>query len=290
MSLKRRYYVPILLLAVVVATAVAVQQYLENFHINVQVDVLEDILEEQKLELAAYRSLETADSLFHAGRYSAAIDAYRAAELDSTFQLDARIDHARRLNRLWVMLDTLQNREPRILRIVETLEPPKPVAVSRLPLETSRPNDYDSLAFALEKAELQIRNLEKRITRNSGGNYLTFKSPQGNDIYYVGDVRGGKAEGNGVALFSTGSRYIGSWKDNKKHGNGRFLWKDGAYYEGEYLNNQRHGQGTYKFPDGSQYVGTWADDLRDGEGVFYDKKGKIVAQGVWRKDELVEQQ
>ena len=289
MALKRRYYVLVLLIATLVA-AVAIQQYLSGEERAARLAVLEDQLASQRDRLQRFRELQTADSLFHAGRYSAAIDAYRAAELDSTFQLDARIDHARRLNQLWVLLDTLQNREPRILRIVETLEPPKPVAVSRLPLERSRPNDYDSLAFALEKAELQIRNLEKRISRNSGGNYLTFKSAQDNDIYYVGDVRGGRAEGNGVALFSTGSRYIGQWKNNQKHGDGRFLWKDGAYYEGEYLNNQRHGEGTYQFPDGSKYVGGWANDLRDGEGVFYDKKGKEMARGLWRQDELVERQ
>jgi hypothetical protein len=159
-----------------------------------------------------------------------------------------------------------------------------------MPLEASNPNQYDSLRFALQKAEMQIRNLESRLRNTSGGNYLTFDSRQGNEVYYVGDIKNGKANGRGVALLSSGSRYLGEWQNNMKHGIGEFHWPDGAWYEGEYENDKRSGRGTYHFPDGSVFVGHWEDDVREGEGIFYDKKGGVVAQGVWEDDELVEQQ
>ena len=145
----------------------------------------------------------------------------------------------------------------------------------------------DSMAFALQKAEMFADKLQVQVDENTAGNYLTFKSIQGNSVYYVGDIQGGKANGTGVGLLSTGSRYEGEWKNNKKHGNGIFQWQDGALYNGEYRNDQRHGAGTYQWPNGERFVGGWEKDVRSGQGTFYDAKGKVVASGLWRDDELV---
>ncbi|MEL7160910.1 MAG: hypothetical protein AAFN92_09130 [Bacteroidota bacterium] len=244
---------------------------------------------------ADYAALLAADSLLHRGDYAAATEAYGelAARDSSSFApttLTARLEHLRTIRTMRYALDTFRNRVPaEDLRAAPLLGPVVLEPVRPLPLEQSRPEDYDSLTFALRKAKMQIRNLEGQLQR-SGSDYLTFSSGKGNDVHYVGSVRRGQANGRGVALFSTGSRYLGEWKNNQKHGTGQFYWKDGAHYEGEYRNDERHGEGTYHFPNGEVYVGLWENDLRHGEGIFYDKKGKVLARGLWREDELVAQQ
>ena len=148
-------------------------------------------------------------------------------------------------------------------------------------------NKLDSMAFALQKAELFADKLQVQVDENKAGNYLSFKSLKGNLVYYVGDTKKGKANGLGVGLLSTGSRYEGEWKNNQKHGKGIFRWQDGASYDGEYKNDLRHGHGTYHWPDGERFVGKWENDVRNGQGTFYDANGKQVASGLWRDDELV---
>ena len=285
MIIKKRFFFPAILLLAGAAALYAL------IYVG-EIRGLEATIARQQTQIDRSDSLEQrqtlllrADSLFHAGQYSSAIDAYRQLD-DSTTQ--SRIDHARRLNRLYVLLDTLQRERPERIVIQELapIQTALPQPVRQLPLETSKPETFDSLTFALERANLRIRNLERRVSNNSGGNYLTFKSPKGNEIYYVGAVRNGKANGAGIALLSTGSRYEGDWQDNQKHGTGKFFWTDGARYEGGYQRDQRHGTGSYKFPDGSKYVGEWERDVRHGKGKFYNKKGELVTEGVWRNDEL----
>ena len=146
---------------------------------------------------------------------------------------------------------------------------------------------YDSLIFALKKTNIQLENIKKQYTKKSFGQYLTFKSGKGTSIHYVGEVKNGKANGNGIALLSSGSRYEGNWKDNLWHGKGSFFWPDGDKYVGDYKENKRTGKGTYYWHNGDKYVGEWKNDKRDGEGTFYNNDGKIVI-GIWSLDELVE--
>ena len=247
-----------------------------------------------RARLSGYQTLLGADSLFHAGDYRGALAAYQRMTAADTLDdirraLVAREDHAQQLLQVSSLLDSLQIRASRRPAVISRpVNVPATQPVRPAPLENSDPSQYDSLVFALQKAETQIRNLQGRIRRSSEGNYLTFTSRQGNEVYYVGEVRDGKANGRGVALLSSGSRYQGEWRDNLKHGIGEFYWTDGAYYEGEYENDQRSGEGTYHFPNGETFVGEWADDLRNGEGVFYGADGKVVASGRWEDDELVE--
>ena len=255
----------------------------------------QDRLRDQATRLTVLGRLQLADSLFHSGEYAAARDAFTEL-LDDTSRvidpelLNTRIDHAVQLIRFEDRLANLRRLASRQSTQTEQLSPLAPPRnIQRMPLEASRPDQYDSLRFALQKAEMQIRNLQGRLNTSSGGNYLTFESRQGNAVYYVGEVRRGKANGRGVALLSSGSRYAGEWVDNQKHGTGEFHWPDGAYYEGEYANDQRSGRGTYHFPHGEVYVGEWEGDVRHGEGIFYDEEGEVMAQGVWEDDELVEQ-
>lgn len=286
----------LLTLVLLVAAAVAAGYFFDRSLALEEELASEQAVSDQVAErLDGLTQLGVADSLFHARQYSKAVNAYRELTADTTLSelsvaIDGRIDHARRLIRISGRLDTLSTLASRRARpTTQSIAAAAPKSVERMPLERSRPNQYDSLTFALRKAEMQIRNLEGRLSANSGGNYLNFSSKQGNDIFYVGDVKKGKANGRGVALLSSGSRYIGEWRDNQKHGVGEFIWPDGATYEGEYEEDRRSGEGTYHFPSGEVFVGEWEDDLRNGEGVFYDEDGEVVAKGIWEDDELVEE-
>lgn len=255
----------------------------------------QELMESERVltdQLTAYASLSTADSLFHAGSYGPARTAYKtllAADglASQIANLPERVNHTGRILQWLYQLDTLRQ-QPRIPAPAPAAVLPPPAALSPVRPLAERTSAYDSLMLILRQAEGQILELRARAKQTTGPNYLEFLSGEGNKTYYVGEIRNGKANGKGVALLSTGSRYEGEWKSNQKHGSGEFNWSDGARYEGEYVNDHRSGTGTYYFPDGGVYNGGWKNDLRDGEGVFKNAKGKVVARGMWREDELVE--
>jgi antitoxin component YwqK of YwqJK toxin-antitoxin module len=147
---------------------------------------------------------------------------------------------------------------------------------------------YDSLLFELQKSQVQVDMLKRKLEEEDDGNYLTFTNRKGNTAHYVGEVKNGKAHGQGIAILNTGSRYVGEWKNNMRHGQGAFFWPDGEFYQGSYKDDIRHGQGTYFWPSGEKFSGQWANDQRNGMGIFYGEDGSIVARGVWKNDELVE--
>lgn len=237
-------------------------------------------------ELTEKQRIDALDSLLFRGEYEEALQAYGAS--DSFPGLADRMDHLQTVVALQVRLEVLRNRaEHQSLTPITQLELPNSV-VPQMPKANITLDRDDSLSIALLQSEAQIRTLQQRFDAYTGPNYLVFTSREGNQVYYVGEIEDGRANGNGVAILSTGSRYIGRWRNNQKHGIGEFYWRDGAWYEGEYEDDFRSGQGTYHFPDGAKYVGGWEDDLRSGNGVYYNKKGRIVAEGTWSNDELVE--
>ena len=149
-------------------------------------------------------------------------------------------------------------------------------------------DQLDSLNFALEKAQIRTENLSSQLADKSVSDYLKFTDKKGVVVHYVGKVEGGKAEGKGVGLYTTGSRYEGEWHNNLRHGEGVFYWPDGEYYIGSFKEGERYGQGKYYWPNGDMFTGEWKDDKRNGEGTFFGKDGKTVASGTWEDNELVE--
>ena len=81
---------------------------------------------------------------------------------------------------------------------------------------------------------MRTKSLTHQLARKSTSGYLTFSDSKGIKIHYVGEVKEGKALGQGVGLYSTGSRYEGEWQDNLRHGDGTFFWPDGEYYKGSF--------------------------------------------------------
>lgn len=222
------------------------------------------------------------DSLLVDGDYQEALYAYRKHEMhpgESNAQIELRIALAEKMDAMRQQLVTtaLENAAQ---SMDTTNQAPLVASIREI-------QQYDSLSFALEKAKVQLSRMKRLVKQKSFGEYLTFTSSKGSQVHYVGQVKNGKAQGNGVAILSTGSRYEGEWIDNHKQGHGTFYWADGQYYEGEYVDDKRHGMGTYHWSNGEKFVGLWKDDQRTGEGTFYGKDGKIVTSGIWEDDKLI---
>ena len=150
-------------------------------------------------------------------------------------------------------------------------------------------NSNDSLLVALETSSIEISQLKSELKNNSKSSshqHLEFKTSKGTSLYYIGDIKKGKANGHGVAVLESGSRYEGQWKSNLRHGKGHFFWNDGQHYKGEYLDDKRHGFGIYYWENGDRYEGQWKDDKRNGKGKFYNSKGKLKTSGIWENDKL----
>ncbi|MGB3617143.1 MAG: hypothetical protein WBA12_03435 [Catalinimonas sp.] len=235
--------------------------------------------ERAEAEAAAQRAVLSVDSLLLLGDLAGARRAYEA-QRDTGNSPDLIAPRLALLDTLVRMRDRLAS-GPSFLSVRDTVR----VGEERAAAEARR---VDSLNFALAKTQAQLDKLKGLVARKSFGEYLTFKNAKGTAVTYVGQVKGGEANGRGVALLSTGSRYEGEWRSNQRHGRGTFFWPDGQYYEGEYRDDRRHGQGTYHWPNGDKFVGGWRDDQRHGQGTFYNKKGEVIASGEWRNDELVD--
>ena len=232
------------------------------------------------------QQLNEIDALLFEGEYAKAIAAYRSGlkskgDSGHAAAIEMRINFARNV------LSSLKPAE-----ILTDSNSINSNADSIRTLNAALPEEvrkYDSVSFALDKANLQIQNLRRQLQKKNSGEYLTFKTSKGKRLHYVGQVKNKKANGRGVALLVTGSRYEGEWKNNLREGSGAFYWPDGQYYIGDYKADKRHGKGTYYWPNGEKYIGQWADDHRNGEGTFYGKDGEIIAKGMWKNDKLDEQ-
>lgn len=83
---------------------------------------------------------------------------------------------------------------------------------------------------------------------------------------YVGDLRNGVRDGNGVMYYANGNRYEGPYKNDSRQGYGRYYWSDGGKFEGEFRNDTRNGSGKYVSPSGYTYEGDYRDDKPNGQG------------------------
>lgn len=144
-----------------------------------------------------------------------------------------------------------------------------------------------------EKDSLLNSIMDKNVTINDQNllNEITKVIPlvngKGNEIYYIGEKKEGKANGYGVGLWKKGGRYEGLWINNNRHGQGKYYWADGEFYDGEFLMDKREGFGKYVWKNGGYFIGYWKADQRHGEGILYEKNGKVRLQGTWSNDQYV---
>jgi len=224
--------------------------------------------------------LEIADSLLAVGNYREALNMY--SSMDNTTGTDIELRRTASTALLQLQEDKNKNQAVNTQSTRSSNDEKSRVSTPEI-------MQYDSLSYALEKTQLQLKSIKNQLRQKAFGEYLTFKSKKGNRLHYVGQVKNKKANGQGIAILDSGSRYEGDWMDNMRHGQGIFYWIDGEHYEGSYVNDQRSGLGTYYWTNGEKYEGNWKDDQRNGRGTFYDVNEKVVTSGIWKDDKLVEE-
>ena len=134
--------------------------------------------------------------------------------------------------------------------------------------EKKRKEEEDkSIQLALQIIEGQFRG--KVSASEGGGGQITasassaavqkktceFTTATGTPYTYEGELKNGKPNGRGVALYHgeyEGDKYDGEWKDGKKHGHGVHTWANGSKYDGEWKDGKRHGHGVKTWADGEK--------------------------------------
>lgn len=246
-------------------------------------------LENLEQQRALYRQKSEADELFIAGKYNDALEIYLqiADSIDDNSFMKSRKATIARFNSLRSELDSTQslsssqmaNMEREMDKKIDEVEEKYEKKIEALKKKFNQ--EISSLNKTIAQKERQIQN-KAELGR------LTFYNANGTKIAYFGEVKFGKANGEGVGHYSSNSVYDGDWKNNMKHGKGTYKWVDGHKYVGEYQNDKREGTGTYYWNTGEKYVGQWENDKRNGEGILYDKDGNVKLEGEWNDDELVQ--
>jgi hypothetical protein len=143
---------------------------------------------------------------------------------------------------------------------------------------------YSSLKTENVNLKNQLADQASKLRRKDKVQVISFISTSGKRIHYLGEVEDGKANGNGIGIWSNGSIYRGSWRNNMRHGKGSFEWEDGDKYEGEFAFGQIEGEGTYFWKSGERYEGDFKNNRRNGNGTLFDKDGNVKIQGEWKDD------
>ena len=102
----------------------------------------------------------------------------------------------------------------------------------------------------------------------SGKGVLVFRNKTGLQGRYVGEMAGGKLNGEGRLFLREGetdgfNQYLGKFKDGKPADKGFLSTAKGAHFYGELIDGVRHGKGTLVTREGWLVRG----EVKDGEGV-----------------------
>ncbi|MBA3900112.1 MAG: hypothetical protein H0X62_07870 [Bacteroidetes bacterium] len=263
--------------------------YLEKtkYHKNLTLNQAELDLYKEKADFLEQKSF--ADELFIAGALDSSM-----AEYHKLFSEADEIGFFKKRSELKHQIEEEQKEAKRkeLERKSEFSQLQRTLEIQLFLTEEKHKLINDSLSNNLKKqiAELseQVEQKEAELKEIPAMQKLNFTNSKGSKIKYFGEVLNGKAFGQGVGIWNTGSVYEGEWKDNLRHGKGKYEWPDGERYEGEYVNGQRTGQGTYYWKNGDKYEGYWKEDRRNGFGVVYDEEGKVKFKGEWKNDELIQ--
>ena len=96
---------------------------------------------------------------------------------------------------------------------------------------------------------------------------------------YIGEVKNGKPNGQGLYTYANGKKYVGEFRDGLKTGKGKFTYENlaefaGDTYVGEVMDGEPNGQGTYTWGPSSEfagdfYVGEWRNGERFNGGYTF---------------------
>lgn len=121
---------------------------------------------------------------------------------------------------------------------------------------------------------------------SGAGTLLWFKDgkPNGN---YVGERKGGKANGHGINTWLNGDRYEGSWKDDAPNGKGTYTWTNGSGYQGDWREGKKHGRAIYIWANGDRFEGLYENDKpvsgtyikADGSRYLADTTSEAIGPG-----------
>lgn len=215
-----------------------------------------------------------ADSLFIAKEYDASLEEYEY--VDSLFP--------RRVNfiAMQVLINQMKNNQPSNTEDSnQKLEKP-----NNLNQSTANSTKKETASSPVSDS-ISIVNFPKEKSTNLEQGALHFNNHDGAQIDYIGEIKNGKANGYGFAIFEKRGFYEGYWLNNKRNGEGVYSWQNGDSYEGDYVDGKRTGYGVYTFVTGDVYKGEWKNNLRHGEGILYNKKGKVVSSGPWVEDQPI---
>ena len=119
--------------------------------------------------------------------------------------------------------------------------------------------------------------------RNGQGHYIFI-----NGDSYNGNWVNGKANGLGTFKFRNGNIYEGEFKDNLILGKGILTMHNGDVYIGVFTNGLLNGKGTFINHKGEKFIGVFEGGKKNGEGKLFDKSGKIIKEGIWKKDIFID--
>lgn len=237
-------------------------------------------------KLSLLEVLKKADSLILLGQYDNAKKLLSSANKDNITAIDY-------VNQKFNLIEEFINSSSDISMNMDTVSDDvkqvmKVMSYKNDSIVRVNRKNIDSLHNQISSLREQI--LDKNVQTQMGNDkiqVITFKGQKGTKIHYLGEVKNGKANGNGVGIWITGSIYKGEWRNNIRHGQGIYEWADGERYEGTYVDGKRQGFGKYYWPNGERYEGQWIDDRRNGKGTLFDPDSNIKFEGNWKEDKPI---
>jgi hypothetical protein len=294
MTIQRKHILPLLLIIALVGLATA--HLIQNRALRKakalyqkELSALRIELGELNTQLSAFKNKSRADDLFIAGSTGDAMELYQA--LSSNWFPDTiaddrrltfihanehRIAAARKMRALQQRLSKAESQGDSLRILADAVCEERDRAIV----------NSDSLSTNLAVIAYQLDMASKE--REQMLSIIEIQKDSKVKVFYLGEKRNGKANGEGVGLWSTGGVYKGQWKDNLRHGKGHYTWKDGESYVGDFMNDQRTGEGKYIWKDGESYVGGWKDGRRSGWGTVYYPNGKFKYEGDWKDDTFIQ--
>lgn len=125
------------------------------------------------------------------------------------------------------------------------------------------PGDYE---IVLLKNIVNKKSINDKMIESKN----QFFKLENSNIFYEGDLRFGRLEGNGTLMLDMIDQNTATQSQIKNN----------LLYKGEFLNNRVHGKGTLFFKDDYRFEGNFNEGIANGYGILY-RTNKIIKEGVW---------
>jgi hypothetical protein len=167
---------------------------------------------------------------------------------------------------------------------VQTIFSPKTQDIERRAYEVADPAPQLDLDFTWAADDLAA----DRAGRVFGSGRLTWRRKDvpvydhsGVVAAYIGALRNGRFEGEGIYATRDGLLYEGQWKAGRAHGRGRLVLPNGEHYEGSFRNGFAEGSGIFTETTWERFEGTFRAGRRDGTGKTILPSG-LAYESYWK--------